>query len=205
MTEQTHNIETEDAAWAAINTPLNIDELKQFCHDIERLFRINPMLEFKVWQPQNENQFLFSGKNISQQTPFDFEVELQVYEQADGFHIKYSHGIKSSTDFKVEPAPQGSKLTIIDRYEGLSEKERKTRIGEVDKSIVVWASYLQKFLLNWHKWSRITPWRWYMSRVWQPMKPTARRITYMLLWITVVEIALIALGVAIYLAEYSDS
>ena len=34
------------------------------------------------------------------------------------------------------------------------------------------------------------------------MKPTARRITYILLWITVVEIALIALGVAIYFVEY---
>ena len=34
------------------------------------------------------------------------------------------------------------------------------------------------------------------------MKPTARRITYTLLWITVVEMALIALGAAIYLVEY---
>jgi hypothetical protein len=35
------------------------------------------------------------------------------------------------------------------------------------------------------------------------MKPAGRRITYMLLWITVVEFALIALGVGIYFVEYA--
>jgi hypothetical protein len=42
-----------------------------------------------------------------------------------------------------------------------------------------------------------------MRRVWQPMKPTARRISYMLVWISLFEIALIALGVAIYFSEYA--
>jgi hypothetical protein len=37
----------KDAAWATINTPLEVNELKLFCQDIERLFRINPMLHFK--------------------------------------------------------------------------------------------------------------------------------------------------------------
>jgi len=35
------------------------------------------------------------------------------------------------------------------------------------------------------------------------MKPTARRITYMLLWISLVEIALLTLGVGIYFFEYA--
>ncbi len=42
-----------------------------------------------------------------------------------------------------------------------------------------------------------------MKRVWQPMKPSGRRITYMLLWISLVEIALIALGAGIYWSEYT--
>lgn len=203
MNEQTALMDADDAAWASLNTPLNVDELKEFCRDIERLYRVNPMLEFTKWQPLDDNQFFFSGKNISQETPFNFEVNLQVSECPDGFQVDYSQGIKFSTIFRIEPAPQGSKLTIIESYDGLSEEDRKTRMDEVDKSIVTWAGYLQKFLLTWHKWSRVAPWRWYMRRVWQPMKPSSRRIVYMLLWISVVEIAVMALGVAIYFAEYA--
>jgi len=195
---------SEDVAWASVNTPLSVDALKAFCiKDVERLFRINPMLEFKKWTSLGDNRYLFSAKNISQETPFEFETEVQVRETTDGLLVEYSNGLKSSTAFQIEPAEQGSKLTITDRYDALSEEDRKQRLGEVDKSIVIWATYLQKFLIMWKKWSRFGLWRWYMHRIWQPMKPTGRRITYILLWITVVEIALIMLGVGIYFAEYA--
>ena len=195
-------VEAEDAAWAAINTPLDVDSLKQFCRDTERLFRINPLLIFNQWQAQGEHRYLFSGQNISQETPFDFEFELSVDELPDGFNIHYCNGIKNSTRIKIEAIPDGSRLTIIDSYEGLSEEEREARINEVDKSLVTWARYLQKFLLSWKKWSRFGLWRWYMHRIWQPMNPSGRRVTYMLLWITAFEIALITLGVGIYFLEY---
>ncbi len=194
---------TEDAAWASINTPLDVETLHSFCRDIERLFRINPMLEFKKWQSLGNSRYFFSGLNISQETPFEFEFELQVKEQADGLRIEYSQGLKTSTTIKIEPAEHGSKLTIIDNYDGIAEEERKSRIDEVDKSLITWAHYLQKFIITWRRWSRIGLWRWYMRHIWQPMKPTARRITYMLLWITAVEVLLILLGAGIYWAEYS--
>ncbi len=193
----------EDAAWASINTSLDVANLYSFCRDIERLFRINPMLEFKKWQALGNDRYFFSGINISQETPFEFEVELQVKEQADGLRIEYSQGLKTSTTIKIEAAEQGSKLTIIDCYDGISEEERKSRIGEVDKSLITWAYYLQKFIITWRRWSRIGLWRWYMRHIWQPMKPTGRRITYMLLWITAVEVVLIMLGAGIYWAEYT--
>jgi len=193
---------SEDAAWAAINTPLAPNSLKDFCRDIERLFRINPMLEFKKWKSLGNDRYFFSGRNISQEEPFEFEFELQVKELADGLRIDYSQGVKTSTIIKIEAAEQGSKLTITDNYDGLSEEERKSRLGEVDKSLITWLHYLQKFLILWQRWSRFGWWRWYMRRIWQPMKPAGRRITYMLLWISVVEIALILLGTGIYWSEY---
>jgi len=104
---------------------------------------------------------------------------------------------------KFEPSEHGSRLTIIDDYAGLSDDDRKNRLDEVDKSLTSWADYLQRFLVLWKRWSRSAIWRWYMRHVWQPMKPTGRRITYILLWITVVEIALVALGVAIYFVEFA--
>lgn len=195
----------EDVAWASANTPLSVDALKDFCADTERLYRINPMLEFKRWDSRAGDQFTFSGRNISQEQPFDFELELSASKLDDGIRIDYDRGIKSSTTFTVEPAPQGSKLTITDHYERLPAEERSAHLHEVDKSLVVWAQYLQQYMINWQRWSRFGLWRWYMRRVWQPMKPAGRRITYILLWITAVEIALITLGAGIYFVEYAGN
>jgi len=193
----------DDAAWAAVNTPLSVDELMVFCQDIERLFRINPMLEFNAWEQLADNRYRMAVKNISQEQPFELDVEIQVEQQSDGITLNYSSGIKKNTIFKIEASEFGSKLTIIDDYESLSEDERKLKIDKVDKSLVNWADYLQRYLILWKRWSKHGWWRWYMKRIWQPMKPTGRRITYMFLWITLVEIALIALGAGLYWSEYS--
>jgi len=194
--------EEQDLAWASLITPLSVEALKSFCQDIERLYRINPMLEFNEWKETGEYHFVVSGKNSSHDTPIDFQYELEVTELADGFQLDYSKGLKSKTVLKIEAAPEGSKLTITDHYDGHSEEERKARLDEVDKSLVVWANYLQEFIISWDKWSRFALWRWYIRRIWQPMKPSGRRITYMLLWISLVEVSLISLGVAIYFVEY---
>jgi hypothetical protein len=192
----------KDAAWASLNTPLSVIELIDFCRDIERLFRINPMLEFSNWQRVDDGSYLFAGINISQQEAFQFEYKLTVSVLADGLRIDYDRGIKSSTRIKIIPSSQGSKLTITDYYAGAPKEDRKARMDEVDKSLAIWAKYLQEFIITWQRWSRFGLWRWYMKRVWQPMKPAGRRITYMLLWITLAETALISLGVGIYFAEY---
>jgi len=194
---------TEDAAWASINTPLSIDELKTFCQDIERLFRINPMLEFQQWQPLADNHYRMAIKNISHETPFELDTELSVENQSNEMTIHYSNGLKQKTTLKFEATAEGSRLTIIDDYAGVSEEERQNRLAEVDKSLINWADYLQRYIIMWQRWSGFGLWRWYMRRIWQPMKPIGRRITYILLWITVVEIALITLGVGIYFFEYA--
>lgn len=203
MNEPAAPTTSEDAAWVSINTPLKLDELKTFSQDIERLFRINPMLEFRQWENLSDDKYRMAITNISQETPFELETELRVENQAEGITIHYSNGVKKKTVLKFEPSELGSKLTIIDDYTGVSKEERQGRLHEVDRSLTNWADYLQRFIVTWQRWSRFTLWRWYMRRVWQPMKPIGRRITYILLWITVVEIALIALGVTIYFIEYT--
>ncbi len=203
MNELAAPIADDNAAWASINTPLKVDELKTFCQDIERLFRINPMLEFHQWENLADDQYRMSVKNISRGVPFELETELRVENHSQSIIIHYSSGLKNKTILKFEPSEQGSKLTIIDDYSGLSKEESQNRINEVDRSLVTWVNYLQRFMIMWRRWSRFSLWRWYMRGVWQPMKPAGRRITYILLWISVVEVALIALGVAIYLVEYS--
>lgn len=199
----TPNAAADDAAWAAINTPLSVEELDIFCQDVERLFRINPMLEFNAWEKLPDNQYRMAVKNISQEEPFEIDVNIKVEQKADEIILHYSNGIKKKTTLKIEPSEYGSKLTITDSYDGLSEEERQSRMHEVDKSLINWTEYLQRFLIMWNKWSKFGLWRWYMKRIWQPMKPAGRRITYMLLWITLVEVALITLGVGVYLSEFT--
>jgi len=204
MSEHAAPTTAENSAWAEFITPLDTNELKSFCRDdVERLFRINPYLEFNKWEKTADNLFHVTGKNISQQEPFEFDYEITVAETERGLLVTYKNDLKLSTTFKVEPAEQGSKLTIIDEYTNLSEEEATARSKEIDQSLTTWAKYLQRYILTWKKWSWLSPWRWYMRHAWQPMKPMSRRITYMLIWITLFEIALIALGVAIYFVEYA--
>lgn len=193
----------EDSAWAAVNTPLSVEHLTKFCGDVERLFRINPMLEFKSSKSLGDNRYTMCGRNLSQDTPFEFDVTFKVTELADGLKIDYENGIKSSTTIRIEPSEFGSKITLTEEYERLPVEQREQRMGEVDKSLNTWVNYLQRFLITWKRWNRIRPWRWYMRYVWQPMKPMGRRITYILLWITLAEVALISLGVAVWFAEFN--
>ncbi len=195
-------ITTDDAAWASFKTALTVDQVVVFCRDIERLFRINPYLEIAVWRSTDTNHFHFEGRNISQEPANDFVLDLTVVEQGSQFLITYAQGIKSSTTIKIESVPEGSQLTIIEDYSQLGEQERQQRLNEVDKSLLKWAGDLQMYLVNWRRWSRFWVWRWYMRQIWQPLKPPSRRIVYMLLWITVVEIAFIILGAGIYISEY---
>ena len=198
-----------DAAWASINTPLTPEALRSFCLDVERLFRINPMLTFDDWRELGPGHFRCRGRNWSQEQPFDFDLEFRVESLPEGIRVNYlGENLKSATLFRIEAAPEEgpglSRLTIIDEYnDEVPEETRQAQLHKVDRSIRVWAEYLLLYLVSWERWSWCAPWRWYMRRVWLPMKPSGRRITYMLLWITAFEMALIGLGFVIYYLEYA--
>jgi len=199
----------QDAAWAILQAPIDAAELMVFCQDIERLFRINPMLNFSTWQKTGDNQYHCAGQNISQQPPFDFDLSFTVSPLPDGIQIDYEHGLKTRTTFAITPISGShtqysaqTKLIIKDFYDGLPLEERKQHLHYVDKSITVWASHLQQYLIDWKKWSHFGLWRWYMRHVWQPLKPMGRRIISILLWLTVFEVALVLLGAIVYFLEY---
>ncbi len=201
--------QSKDVAWASINTPCSVNELKLFCQDIERLFRINPMLNFKQWQMLDNQCYHFAGQNISQEEPFDFDLLLNVSPIDNGIRIEYQQGLKACTFFIFEhidaQTERSARLTIIDDYSAVSKTIRKQQLHTVDKSIAIWAEHLQRYLLSWKRWSHIGPWRWYMQNIWQPMRPSGRRIIYILLWVAMLEVALILLGAVIYYLEYHQA
>jgi len=203
-TENNTALDNEDAAWAAIQIPFKPSELLQFCHnDIERLFRINPYLEFNNWESLGNNTYRFSGKNISQEQAFDFDLKFVVEKNHNGLQVNYENGLKQQTIFAIEPSDYGARLTIRENYVPISEQELQQHQGEIDRSLTTWAGDIQKFLIMWKQWQWLAPWRWYMDTVWKKLKPSGRRITYMFWWITVVEVVLIALGAVIYFLEYA--
>jgi hypothetical protein len=186
-----------DVAWVVIETPLLPGDLAAFCRDIERLYRINPYLEFHHWRRTAPGAFAVAFRNLSNQRELDLQLTLEPAAKGD-FTVRYERGIKRSTRFVIEAIAAGSRLKITDEYDAAPGAD----IGEVDRSLHAWGVALKEYLLRERRWAWCAPWRWYMQRVWVPMKPSARRITFVILLVTLAEIALIALVMAIYWIEY---
>ncbi|KAB2846350.1 MAG: hypothetical protein F9K44_15550, partial [Hyphomicrobiaceae bacterium] len=180
----------EDAAWVSIETPLSADELRHFIEDVERLYRINPLLEFGAFAPAGKDRFRVVLRNLSNGR--DGEFVLAVSREHSAIKVSYSEGLKQLTTFRVEPAHPGARLVIRDDYGGATEAERNARIDEVDRSLSAWGRALHDYLRRWARWRWLAPWRWYMARLWLPMKPSGRRIVYMLWIITLFEFLALA-------------
>ncbi|MBI3045499.1 MAG: hypothetical protein HYY78_22035 [Betaproteobacteria bacterium] len=186
-----------DAAWVTIEVPLERAALAAFCRDVERLYRINPYLEFRRWRETAPGAFTVSMRNLSNQRDFELQLTLERASERD-FSVRYDQGLKRSTRFEIDATDGGSRLRITDDYSGALE----TDTAEVDRSLHAWGVALREYLLRDRRWGWCAPWRWYMRRVWVPMKPSARRITFIILLVTLAEVVLFALVMAIYWAEH---
>jgi len=193
---------TRDAAWVAVETPLALPALRDFCADVERLFRINPYLEFQTWQRGAADTCHARFRNLSNQQ--DVVLDLRIERASpDAFSVVYADGIKARTRFALEATAAGSRLTITDEYSRLPDAERAQRIAEVDKSLNAWGWALHEYLRHERRWGGFAPWRWYMRRLWLPMTPRSRRITYMLVLLSAAELVLVLLGALIYWIEFA--
>lgn len=195
-------IDVRDAAWARIPTRLSPTELSGHLADIEVLLRANPYYYFKIWKQLGPKRYHVEYENQSNQQQLALDIEV-VSGPGQGLTLLYSQGLKRRTLFTIEPFEQGSQLVITDDYSGLSDDERKQREAEVDKSLPAWGEALRVYFLRIRRYSRIPGWRWYMRRVWTPMKPSARRIVWLLYLISVVEFFFFCFVVLIWWAEHN--
>lgn len=193
--------DSEDSAWVIIETPLNATELRAFLEDVERLYRINTMLEFEQWQKTGDWQYQLKVKNLSNDR--ELETGLSVERGTDGITVRYDKGLRTFTSFRVEDGEDGrAKLVVTDDYSGSSLSERESRMDEVDKSLVHWGNSLHRYLHQWKRWSWLPGWKFYMRKIWQPMKPTARRISYILIMITLAEFILFLMVFTVFWLEW---
>jgi hypothetical protein len=186
----------EDAAWAIVSARLPPSDVLSLLDDPERLLRVNSQWVFETWERPTLDRFRLRIENQSNNRTW--ETSGTIRSLPDGLRLDYDEGIKAFTRFLVEPAGEGARLWVVEDYGRLSEEERRVRSDEVDRSLTRWGQDLYLYLRSWARWSRFAPWRWYMERVWRPMKPLARRIVQLLIWATVAELLLfLALIVAL--------
>jgi hypothetical protein len=184
----------EDAAWVRIPTALTAADLRAFLDDVERLYRINPLLEIATFEPMEESRYRLAADNHSNGRRLDAVLAVTATDFA--LEIAYSVGLKTATHFRVETTPGGTHLVVTDIYGRGSDEERRARADDVDLSLNAWGRALHDYLRAWVRWKWLGPWRWYMRRVWQPMKPSARRVVWIIWVISAFEmLALVALMV----------
>lgn len=186
-----------DAAWVTLETSVEPAQLAAFCRDLERLFRINPFLEFVSWEQSAPDRFRAEVLNHSNGRRR--VMAATVTQTSDhALRIDYAERLKKSTRFEIEPAPGGSRLTITEEYDpsGAAAPD-----AEVDRSLHAWGVALKTYLERDRRWGWIPLYRRCMQRLWLPMKPAARRITFLIVAIGLADIVLIALGLAIYWIE----
>lgn len=189
-----------DAAWAIIETPLPPSALAAFCADLERLYRINPCLEFRFWRWLEPGRIRTEFTNLSNGTHFEQTMTLERLP-AHGFRVVYSSGIKRSTTFEIRPVAHGSSLTITDDYAADSTTAPQVRDSEIDRSLHAWGVAVRDYLDAERRWGWVPGWSLYQRRLWLPMKPSGRRISALLVLITLAEFAFFVLIAVVYWLE----
>ncbi|OGI50960.1 MAG: hypothetical protein A3A87_04165 [Candidatus Muproteobacteria bacterium RIFCSPLOWO2_01_FULL_60_18] len=167
------------------------------------MFRVNPYFFFDEWRQTGPDAFHAEFENQSSQTRQMLDLRV-TQGPGRGMTVTYNGGIKKRTVFTIEPTPEGSRMIITDDYDLLPAAERERRQSEVDKSLKAWAESLRLYFLRLKRWSWLPGWRWYLRRVWIPMKPSARRIVWLIYLITVAEFFFFLFVLLIYLIEQKN-
>jgi len=190
-----------DFARLEIATPWTPETLRPFVDDVERLLRINPLVVFDRFEREGEDRWHLTGRNLANGRTFDLHME-RVPLPDGGWRLLWKGGLKQATELRIRAAPDGTALLeIVDDYSGVPEAERKARKQEVDTSFLPWGRALHKYLNHWKRWSWIPGWKWYFGGPWLRMTPSARRIVFMLIFITAAEFVLFLFVLLIFKLE----
>ncbi len=190
---------SEDSAWVAVDTALAAPVLRDIIDDPERPLRVNSGWIFEHWEWLNPARVRLRIRNGASGQVLDTDAEIA--RAPDGVRLVYADGLKAWTQLRVEDLGAGSRLWIVEDYSRLPEAEREQRKDEVDTTLPAWGRDLQRYLAAWARYGRFALWRWYMERVWRPMKPLARRIVRLVFWVSVAELAVFLLLIGVLVAE----
>ena len=187
--------ELQNAAWVTIPTRLDAQTVLRLCFNVEWIYRLNPYLKIYSWQSKGGNLQEIEWENHSVEPVNKEIVRFTVETKENELQLIYQTGIKSKSLFIIEPMNEGAHLTLVDDYGDRGEHDR----NKVDRSLHIWGQALQTFF-NRYRIFRYIPFADYLiDRIWIKLSPLARRITYILLLITFVELVALLLFVVIML------
>ncbi len=196
--------QASDIAKVTVETPLGSAELVALCRNVERMLRINSLMEFEALMPEGEGAYRLKAKNLSNGKDIDTLIKAQ--NLPDGLLLTYETGIKNTTSFRAVPVDEEGRanLVVVDDYSDTPEEERRARMDEVDQSIISWGRDFNRYFRHWAKWSWLAPWRWYMNGPWLTMKPSARRVSYLISMITLAEFVMFLMVFVIFWLELDN-
>jgi len=170
----------EDFALISVDLPLATGALYAFIQNTERLFRINPHLEIKSWQEESPGK-IFAGKQIRVNCKNELNgltqsltLSVSDVQPEVSFTLNYDSGLKKATIFTAQPVGSASsKLVVKELYsDEISAAEKEQRLNEVDN-----------------------------NSVWLGMTPRHRRISRLIIWVTVLEFVVFLFVFSIYWNE----
>jgi len=186
-----------DSARAETVLPLPAAEVAEFARDIERLWRLNPHLDIREWQPREDG---FNYAAHDELADRDIRVAVTVGCSDGRLTLRYAAGLRQATEILVEPVADGARLVITDHYPRI-EDPQDPRLAEVDRTLVPWVAAIRRHLLARRRWGRlplISPlWRWWNEHFLLHMAPRNRRIVRLLVWISLLEFVVFLGAIAV--------
>lgn len=202
----------QNAAWVTVETPLAPAQLFDFILDAERLFRLNPHLEIRRWQSAQRQLTADTRihlKYLNEMNGVARELDMSVsdFKPGIGYTLNYSEGLKRATEVRIEAKGQQANLIITDRYHSVdadpdTKPEDDPRLAEVDRSLTPWGIAIRKHLLKLARWQWLPFYRPLRERFWLGMAPRNRRISRLIIWVTVLEFITFLFVFLIYWNEY---
>ena len=188
-----------DYARLEIETPFPVGWLEKFFADPMRLLRLNPLITFKDIERQAPDRWRLSGHNEANGRAF--EIVGHLISDEHGWHIQWNGWLKNETRLEISGGEQG-RLIITDDYSATPLDERRRRMDEVDTSFTAWGQAVHRYLRYLKRFAWLPGWRWFMAGPWINMKPSARRISILLFWLTVAEFMLFLMVFTVFWVEY---
>lgn len=203
MTSQDAITEAQkNTAWVSIAIPVSPDRLFNFLQNTERLFRLNPYLDIHQWEAlAGGKQFHLKALNEMNGVNYDLAIRIESIQPGVSILFSYSKGLKRALEITLQSAESASILTLRDHYHEPTAENQEEQLKEVDHGLTHWAAAIRQYLLGWERWNWFWPYRWYKGRFWLNMRPTHRRITRMLIWVTVLEFTVFLFVFIIYWLE----
>ncbi len=209
MMEKTPDQSGEDFALISVDLPLATGEIYAFIQNIERLFRLNPHLAIKSWQEDAPGK-IFACKQIrvdcmNEMNGLRQSLTLSVSDVQPelSFTLNYDSGLKKATIFSVQSVGSAaSKLVVKELYsDEISAAEKEKRLNEVDKSLLPWGAAIHSYFKRRSRWGWLPFHSWLQNSVWLGMTPRHRRISRLIIWVTVLEFVVFLFVFAIYWLE----